>query len=228
MLTAFTVTFIGWLALFLWAMSLWVCHDFVTAAYAVRCVEALQIHTLTEFEDASLLTRVRQFVLPALKSNTEGFSLQIEGVRNIVTREVASQWKAHAPTEFGQDNGLIHSLDDVRLHLAQSWYLACATGRALLMKLAVLGASLPLFLWASVAGLVDGLNQRAIRTANLGRESTYVFHKAMPVMHRVLAVALTIWLSVPMVMTPSIVFIGLAVVVCLAVSVSASRFKKYV
>ena len=33
-------------------------------------------------------------------------------------------------------------------------------------------------LLAISAGLVDGLNQRAIRTASLGRESTYVFHKS--------------------------------------------------
>ncbi len=45
------------------------------------------------------------------------------------------------------------------------------------IKLLIFLRSLPLFALALVAGLVDGLSQRAIRTASLGRESTYVFHQ---------------------------------------------------
>ena len=119
-------------------------------------------------------------------------------------------------------------LNDAYLHGAQCWYLVCASFHTLMIKTLMLVASIPLFLWASVAGLVDGLNQRAIRTACLGRESTYVFHRSMPFVRRVMLIVLGGWLSIPVVLPPSLVFVSLAVMVSMAVSISASRFKKYV
>ena len=69
------------------------------------------------------------------------------------------------------------SLTNTLQAVEAAWTLICAVSQVILLKLGVLITALPLFLLAVTAGLIDGLNQRAIRTANLGRESTYIFHQ---------------------------------------------------
>lgn len=228
-LTLLFITLLGWLILFTWAMWLWMRDGFEPACMAVNRVSVLQMQTISAFEDASLLTRLHASITPVLKENTREWSRQMHGTEQSIRNKVIEQWQTHVSARHIQgEDTLGQALLDMRLHASECWYLFCVTGRALWIKLAILLASAPLFLWASVAGLVDGLNQRAIRTACLGRESTYVFHKSIPLVKGCMVVVLGLWLSVPMVLPPSVVFVGLAVMVSLAVSVSASRFKKYV
>lgn len=66
---------------------------------------------------------------------------------------------------------------DLLEKLQQFFQLVLLSSQCLLIKLIILFAAMPLFALTMIAGLVDGLNQRAIRTACLGRESSYVFHR---------------------------------------------------
>ena len=114
-------------------------------------------------------------------------------------------------------------INDVNLF----WILIQAVTLVMVTKLMTLITAIPLFFLAIMAGLVDGLNQRAIRSACLGRESTYVFHKSVPLARKSMCVALGIWLCVPVTLSPTPIFVGLAVMLGLVARVSASRFKKY-
>lgn len=107
------------------------------------------------------------------------------------------------------------------------WILVQAINHVMVAKLLLLVTAIPLFFLAVMAGLVDGLNQRAIRAACLGRESTYVFHKSVPLARKSMCVALGLWLCVPVTLSPTPIFVGLAVMLGLVARVSASRFKKY-
>ena len=107
------------------------------------------------------------------------------------------------------------------------WILIQAINHVMVSKLVMLITAIPLFFLAVMAGLVDGLNQRAIRAACLGRESTYVFHKSVPLARKSMCVALGLWLCVPVTLSPTPIFVGLAVMLGLVARVSASRFKKY-
>ena len=107
------------------------------------------------------------------------------------------------------------------------WILIQAINHVMVTKLTMLITAIPLFFLAVMAGLVDGLNQRAIRSACLGRESTYVFHKSVPLARKSMCVALGLWLCVPVTLSPTPIFVGLAVMLGLVARVSASRFKKY-
>ena len=97
----------------------------------------------------------------------------------------------------------------------------------MIIKLTILMAAIPLFMLAMTAGLVDGLNQRAIRTASLGRESSYVFHQLNRLFKRVLIVLLGLWLAIPVIITPALMLVPVSVLLSVMVSVTASRFKKY-
>ena len=109
----------------------------------------------------------------------------------------------------------------------QFWQLLALTTQIILIKLTILVAALPLFLLTMTAGLIDGLNQRAIRTASLGRESSYVFHQLNRLFKRVLVVLLGLWLVIPVSITPALMLIPVSVLFSVMVSVTASRFKKY-
>jgi integrating conjugative element membrane protein (TIGR03747 family) len=86
---------------------------------------------------------------------------------------------------------------------------------------------MPLFSLTMIAGLVDGLNQRAIRTACLGRESSYVFHRLNHYLKKGLVILLILWLALPVSITPAYVFVPVSLLMGLMVAMTASRFKKY-
>ena len=118
-------------------------------------------------------------------------------------------------------------LNDVQHHANLLWVLIHAASLVMLMKFVVLITAIPLFFLSVMAGLIDGLNQRAIRAACLGRESTYVFHKSVPIAHKSICWILAIWLCVPVTLPPAPIFVGLALILGFVMRVSASRFKKY-
>ena len=111
--------------------------------------------------------------------------------------------------------------------ISQLSIIAAETTQILWMKLCILVTALPLLILATLAGLIDGLNQRAIRTANLGRESTFIFHKSIPTVKKISTCMILLWLCLPLPLPASGVFLSLAVLLGFAMSISASRFKKY-
>lgn len=118
-------------------------------------------------------------------------------------------------------------LNDVQHDGILLWVLIRATSYVMYTKLVLLISATPLFFLSIMVGLIDGLNQRAIRAACLGRESTYVFHKSVPLARKIMCLVLGLWLCVPMTLPPSPIFVGLAVMLGFVMRVSASRFKKY-
>ena len=229
LLTMLFVSCLGWLSLFVWSCSVWMRDGFESAAMAIHRVSIEQRQTLSAFDDASWLSVLSDRLSASTKGQVDGLTQRARFMQANIARQAASQWQTHMGSHrVAEGDTMREVLNDAYLHGAQCWYLVCASFHTLRIKTLMLVASIPLFLWASVAGLVDGLNQRAIRTACLGRESTYVFHRSMPFVRRVMLIVLGGWLSIPVVLPPSLVFVSLAVMVSMAVSISASRFKKYV
>ena len=120
-----------------------------------------------------------------------------------------------------------NDLNPFLILVMQVWTILCAITHVITIKLCIIALSIPLFTLAILAGLVDGLSQRSIRTASLGRESTYIFHKSIPVIRRIFVMLVLLWLSLPVSLSPSPLFLSLAVLMGLLASLSASRFKKY-
>ena len=118
-------------------------------------------------------------------------------------------------------------LNDMQHDGHKCWTLIRAANDVMSTKFMTLLSAIPLFFLSIMAGLIDGLNQRAIRAACLGRESTYVFHKTVPLARTIICGVLGIWLCVPMRLPTATIFVSLAVMLGLVMRVSASRFKKY-
>ncbi len=122
---------------------------------------------------------------------------------------------------------VVYEQDLELLDVMRFWHLLPATGFVMITKLTLLESAIPLFFLSMMAGLIDGLNLRAIRAACLGRESTYVFHKSVPIARKSMCFVLGLWLCLPVSLPPEPIFVSLAILLGFVTRMSASRFKKY-
>jgi integrating conjugative element membrane protein (TIGR03747 family) len=199
------VVFLGGLILLAWSMSLWARFGFDAAQLRLEQLSRQQRAAIVPFNTLSI--------------NTSWVKLPTESISSKV-REMT-----HA---LPQPNSELTRITYDALQMAkQFWLLVGMTAHVMLLKLTILLAAIPLFVLAMSAGLVDGLNQRAIRTASLGRESSYVFHQFNRLFKRGLVVLLGFWLAIPLSVTPALMLVPVSVLLSVMVSVTASRFKKY-
>lgn len=95
------------------------------------------------------------------------------------------------------------------------------------VRLVILVLTLPLFLMAAFTGLVDGLVRRDLRKFGAGRESSYLFHKARASLVPLMILPWTLYLAIPISLSPLLVLLPCAVLLGTAVCVTAATFKKY-
>ncbi len=212
-----TVVMLAWLILLGWAMSLWMRLGFETAQHRLEQLYSRQRAAIS-FDVPRLVRGIHgfrsgtRFPDPADEPRDVGIANKIQAISNALP---------DPNSEFMQ------LANDGLQTAEQLWQLVVLTSQIILIKLTILLAAIPLFLLTMTAGLIDGLNQRAIRTASLGRESSYVFHQLNRLFKRLLVVLLGLWLVIPVSITPAVMLIPVSLLLSVMVSVTASRFKKY-
>lgn len=211
------VAVLGWLLLFCWTMTLWVRFGFDYTWQHLYQLSNQQRAVVVQFSDESIAERL----------NSALANVPMERISNRVS-EINQSIQKVIPDEPFIISAELNNLTHDALKVAeQLWMLVGITGHVMLIKLTILLAAIPLFVLAMTAGLIDGLNQRAIRTASLGRESSYVFHQLNRLFKRGLVVLLGLWLAIPVSITPALMLVPVSVLLSVMVSVTASRFKKY-
>jgi integrating conjugative element membrane protein (TIGR03747 family) len=173
---------------------------------------------VSEFHEASIARAIKSWLLwlpiKDLSNKAASTSQKIQNELNTILPESPSELE-------GITEDLINTSHQVGL-------LVSLSASIIFIKVTILITAIPLFLLATTVGLVDGLNQRAIRTASLGRESSYVFHQLNRYFKRGLLLLLATWLVTPISIKPAFLFISVSILLSLMVSMTASRFKKYV
>jgi len=193
------VVFLGWVFLLIWAVGQWALHDYNFAFTHVT----------------KLVDSQRQAISPVYQGS----------ILSALPMETHFQWSlAHPYLAKLSFNELTADLVTKTQQFIKLMLLA---SQCMLIKLMILLAAMPLFALAMIAGLVDGLNQRAIRTACLGRESSYVIHRLNHYFKQDLVIVLLVWVAMPISITPAYVFIPISLLLALMVAMTASRFKKY-
>lgn len=184
--------------------------------------------------ETSLLAWMILLVWASYSWILQGFNHSFNAIQTLATSQIGMvSTFAHVTKVLSFLNQLQSTLLSVNnlnplLGLAlQTWVMLCAITHVIAIKLCIIALSIPLFTLAILTGLVDGLSQRAIRTASLGRESTYIFHKSIPVIRKFFVLLVLLWLSIPISIAPSLIFLTIAVLMGLLASLSASQFKKY-
>lgn len=219
------LSMLGFFILYLWALYLWAFFGFETSINKVARLSLQQ---------SSLMPQLPEFFLCA------GIEKSLSEKKTASLRYF-QQKSSEAAAQFGEKiisfqerflnennaSTLAHLKDGFLIKVQCLCLLTKACFEVLTIKVLTCLLALPLFILTSLAGLIDGLNQRAIRRASLGRESTFVFHKSLPISRKIIFWVLALWLALPLAINPSPVFISLSILLGIVMSLSASRFKKY-
>jgi len=96
-----------------------------------------------------------------------------------------------------------------------------------IVRLMVLTLSMPLFVMAMTIGFTDGLMRRDLRRFGAGRESSFIYHRARKLVVPLLIAPWFVYLSLPVSVSPTFVLIPCAIMLGIAVMVTAATFKKY-
>lgn len=95
------------------------------------------------------------------------------------------------------------------------------------LRCLVILLTLPLFVMAAFAGLVDGLVRRDLRHFTAGHESGFVYHRARASVLPLTTLSWVIYLSLPMSVHPLMVLLPGAAALGIAVDVMVGSFKKH-
>lgn len=95
------------------------------------------------------------------------------------------------------------------------------------VRMVILTMTIPLFLLAGFTGLVDGLVRRDLRKFGSGRESSYLYHKARGAIIPLVIAPWTVYLAMPVSVSPFLILLPSAVLLGMSVFITVSSFKKY-
>lgn len=115
----------------------------------------------------------------------------------------------------------------VYVHLESHLIAAAYTLLVFLVRLLVLCLMVPLFCMAAFVGLVDGLVRRDIRRFGAGRESGFIYHRAKAAVMPLLVLPWVIYLALPVSVSPLLILLPSALLLGIAVDLTAGSFKKY-
>jgi len=123
---------------------------------------------------------------------------------------------------------------DFRFYLSLAYQhmesYALAAGFTLLtflVRILVLCLTFPLFVTATLVGLIDGLVRRDIRRFGAGRESGFVFHRAKACITPLTVLPWVVYLALPVSVHPLWILLPSAILFSIAVNITAASFKKY-
>lgn len=193
------ILFLSWFILTLWSISQWVLHEYWSTYHKLTALITSQRNSVRTVYAGSLLS-----YLPFDNQSLIRFTWP--DLNTFKTNTIFKNLLAK-----GQQLGQI-------LLLSSHYFF---------IKLMILFAALPWLLSSFLASVVDGLSKRAIRTACLGRESAYLFHRLPHYLRVGLQLALLGWLALPICVNPAAVFIPVSTVMSVLVIHTVSHFKKY-
>ncbi|SDG71999.1 integrating conjugative element membrane protein, PFL_4697 family [Pseudomonas benzenivorans] len=96
------------------------------------------------------------------------------------------------------------------------------------VRMVILTLTIPLFAMAAFTGLVDGLVRRDLRKFGSGRESSYLYHKARATIVPLTIVPWTVYLAIPISISPLLILLPCAALLGVSVCITAATFKKYI
>jgi integrating conjugative element membrane protein (TIGR03747 family) len=126
-----------------------------------------------------------------------------------------------------QGNGFWSWIDQLYVRIEDFVLAAVYVSFTFVVRLTILALATPLFLLAMFTGFIDGLMRRDLRKFGAGRESSFVYHRAKRAVIPLLIVPWILYLSLPFSLNPMVVFVPCAVMLGVAMAITAATFKKY-
>jgi len=114
------------------------------------------------------------------------------------------------------------------LFTSEALKLLLITTDIILCRVEIFVKALPLFGLTLMIFVTDGLVYRDIRKFQAGRESTLFFHRAKLLMSFCLLIPLFFYLSIPLFISPMLIFIVQSLMLGISIKLAAMYFKKYI
>ncbi|MDC9606912.1 TIGR03747 family integrating conjugative element membrane protein [Xenorhabdus griffiniae] len=122
-------------------------------------------------------------------------------------------------------NAVLHGISE---HLREYCLATVFITMVTLIRLAILVLSIPLFVMVILVALVDGLGRRDLRRYGAGYESSFVYHHAKRGIKPACTIPCVLYLSWPDVVYPTMILLPAALLLGMAVMITAAMFKKYI
>ncbi|KMJ46561.1 membrane protein [Xenorhabdus khoisanae] len=177
----------------------------------------------TEFTQSLLLSEPSQTVSDWLVQAYQwlfvdsGFMHWIQGQR---------QYPLNNGNDFMREFNAV--LQEVSVYLQKYGLATVFITMVTLIRIAILLLSVPLFVMVVLVALVDGLGRRDLRRYGAGYESSFVYHHAKRGIKPACSIPCVLYLSWPSVMYPAMILLPAAIVLCIAVFITTTMFKKYI
>lgn len=133
----------------------------------------------------------------------------------------------HHPATSHRGERFRYLLQDAYVSLLPYAIAAGYTALTFLVRLLVLCLTLPLFALAWLVGLVDGLVRRDLRRFGAGRESGFLYHRARASLLPLAVLPWVLYLAMPVSLHPLWIILPSAILLSIAVNLTAGSFKKY-
>lgn len=143
------------------------------------------------------------------------------------TLNALTQYARNASPHQIANFDLRYEIGRVMIKLQDYGLAALYTVLTFCVRIVILTLTIPLFVLAGFTGLVDGLVRRDLRKFGSGRESSYLYHKARATIVPLTVVPWTVYLALPVSVSPLLILGPCAVMLGVAVYVTVSSFKKY-
>lgn len=115
----------------------------------------------------------------------------------------------------------------VYVHVEAYLIASAYTVLTFLVRFFVLMLTLPLFVLAAFVGFVDGLVRRDIRRFGAGRESGFIYHRAKSSLMPLAVLPWVTYLALPVSVHPLLILLPSAMLLGVAMDMTAATFKKY-
>lgn len=120
-----------------------------------------------------------------------------------------------------------HAVSVAESHIKPYALAAGYTLLTFLVRLLILTLTLPLFLLAAFVGLIDGLVRRDLRRFHAAHESGFLYHRARSAILPTAVLPWVVYLALPVSVSPLLILLPAAILLGLAINVTAAQFKKY-
>jgi len=137
------------------------------------------------------------------------------------------QWIASTHTVQPGDNRLALFLKTLNTAIYDYLIAAVFIIMMVIVRVAILILSSPVFVLFAIVGLVDGLMLRDIRKFTGGHESSFVYHLSKSAVMPFLIFGWVLYLALPISVHPNWIVLPFGLFFGLAILVTASKFKKY-
>lgn len=148
-------------------------------------------------------------------------------VRTGLLERLETASAAHPSGPAGSGGGFPDLLRAAHASMRPYAIAAGYTIQTFLVRLLVLCLTLPLFALAWLVGLTDGLMRRDLRRFGAGRESGFVYHRARATLLPLAVLPWVLYLAMPVSLHPLWIILPSAVLLSIAVNLTAASFKKY-